>query len=102
MIAVVRRRGYRIVLAGLVDLLGLAVEIRVGEMAGRTPKVDQREIELAGVLVHPGPAPDDLLELGHGADLAVEHDEPAGLHIDAGRQQPRRGDQHGVLGIPGR
>ena len=34
--------------------------------------------------MHTRPPPDDLLELGHGADLAVEHDEPAGLHIDTG------------------
>ena len=35
-----------------------------------------------------GPAPDDLLELGHGADLTVEHDEAAGLRIDPGGQEP--------------
>ena len=44
-----------------------------------------------------GAAPDDLLELGHRADLAVEHDQPAGLRIDAGREQPRGGDEHGIL-----
>ena len=49
--------------------------------------------------MHAGAAPDDLLELGHGADGAVEHDEPTGLDVDAGRQKPRRGDQRGVWGF---
>ena len=53
-------------------------------MAGRAPKIHQREVELTGLLMHAGAAADDLLELGHGADRAVEHDEPAGLDIDAG------------------
>ena len=53
-------------------------------MVGRSPEVHQCEVELAGVLMHTGAAPDDLLELGHGADRAVEHDETAGLDIDAG------------------
>ena len=43
---VVRRRD-RIAFAGLVDLHRLAVEVRVGEMAGRAAEVDQREVELA-------------------------------------------------------
>ena len=86
-----------IALARLVNLHRLAVEVRIGEMAGRAAEVDQREVELLGVLVDAGAAPDDLLELGHRADLAVEHDQAAGLRIDAGREQPRGGDEHGVL-----
>ena len=90
-----RRDG--IAFARLVNLHRLAVEIRVGEMAGGAAEVDQGEIELAGVLVHAGAPADDLLELGHRADLAVEHDQPAGLRIDAGRQQPRGGDEHRIF-----
>ncbi len=71
-------------------------------MAGRAAKVDQREVELLGVLVDAGAAADDLLELGHRADRAVEHDQPAGLRIDAGREKPRGRDQHGIASIPGR
>ena len=81
-----------IVLAGFVDLHGFAVELGVGEMAGRAPEVDQREVELACVLVHAGAAADDLLELGHRADRPVEHDQPAGLHVDAGGEQAGCGD----------
>ena len=73
-----------VVFARLVNLHRLAIEIRIGEMAGRAPKIHQREVELPGLLMHAGAAADDLLELGHGADRAVEHDEPAGLDIDAG------------------
>ena len=74
-----------VAVTGFVYLHRFAVEIRVREMGGRAPKIHQGEVELAGVLMYARPAPDDLLELGHGADLAVEHDEPASLHIDAGR-----------------
>ena len=68
----------------------LTVEVRVGKMVGRAPEIHHREVELAGVLMHAGTAPDDLLELGHGAYYAVEHDEPAGLDIDAGGKKPAR------------
>ena len=37
-------------------------------MVSGAPEIHQGEVELAGVLVHTGTAPDDLLELGHGAD----------------------------------
>ena len=92
-------RGHGVVLAGLVYLHRLAVELRIREMAGCAAKVHQREIEFSGVLVDAGAASDNLLELGHGADLAVEDDEPAGLNVDAGGEQPRGGDQHGVSGF---
>ena len=62
-----------------------------------------------GQRVHLARHPDDpptldrdlflLLELGHGAHLAVEDDETAGLNVDAGGEQPRCGDQHGVSGF---
>ena len=77
----------------------LAVEVRVGKMAGRAPEVHQGEVEFVGVLVDAGAASDDLFEFGHGLDCAVQHDQPAGLGIDAGGEQPRGGDQHGVFGF---
>ena len=88
---VVGRRD-RVVLARLVDLHRLAVEVRIGEVVGRPPEVDEGEVELLGVLVDAGAAADDLLELGHRADLAVEHDQAAGLGVDAGGEQARGGD----------
>ena len=66
-------------------------------MAGGAAEVDEREVVLLRVLVDARAAPDDLLELGHGADFAVQHDQPAGLGIDAGGQQPRGGDDDRVL-----
>ena len=71
-------------------------------MVGRAAEIDQREIELLGVLMDAGAAPDDLLELRHGADLAVEHDQAAGLGIHAGGKQPRGGDEDGIFRLPGR
>ena len=44
-----------------------------------------------------GAAADDLLELGHRSDCAVEHDEAAGLGVDAGGEQPRGRDEDGIL-----
>ena len=66
-------------------------------MVGRAPKINQREIELLRVLVDAGAAPDDLLELRHRADGAVEHDQAAGLGVHAGGEQPRGRDEHGIF-----
>ena len=90
-------RGNGVALAGFVDLHGVTVEIRVGEVVGGAAEVDQGEVELAGVLVHAGAAAHDLLELGHRADFAVEHDEAAGLRIDAGGEQAGGGDEDGAF-----
>ena len=97
-IVLVRRRD-GVVLSRLINLNRLAVELRIGEVVGGAPEIHQREVEFAGVLMHAGSAPQDLLELGHGADLTVEHDQAAGLDIDPGGEQPRGGDQHGMLGF---
>ena len=96
-ILVRRREG--VVLPRLINLNRLAVELRIGEVVGGAPEIHQREVEFAGVLVHAGATAEDLLELGHGADLAVEHDQAAGLDINPGGEQPRGGDQHGMFGF---
>ena len=98
---IVRRR-HGVVRARLVNLHRLAVEVRVGEMAGGAAEIHEGEVEFVRVLVHPSAAPDDLLELGHGTDLAVEHDEPAGLDVNPGGQQPRGRNQNGIGRFPGR
>ena len=90
-------RGDWIVLARLVDLHRLAVEVGVGEVVGRAAEVDQGEVELLGVLVDAGAAADDLLELGHRADRAVQHDQAAGLGVHAGGEQARGGDEDGIF-----
>ena len=61
-----------------------ALAIRIGEVRGRATKVDQREKELLCILVHTGAPTEDLLELSHRVDLPVEHDQAAGLRVDAG------------------
>ena len=92
-------RGDGIARARFVYLHRLAVEVRVGKMAGCASEVHQGEVEFVGVLVDAGASADDLLEFGHGPDFAVQHDQPAGLGINAGGEQPRGGDQHGVSGF---
>ena len=101
---IVRRRyivGRRdgVVFARFVNLHRFAIEIGVGKMVGGFAEVDQGEVVLLGVFMYPRAAPDDLLELGHGADFAVEHDQAAGLRIHAGGEQPRGGDDNRVFGF---
>ena len=94
-------RHHRVVRARLVDLHRLAVEVRIREVVRRLPEVDQREVVLVRVLVDARAAADDLLELGHRADFAVERDHAARLHVHAGREQARRGhdDREARLGV---
>ena len=66
-------------------------------MVRRASEINQREIKLLRVLVYAGAAPDDLLELRHGAHRTVKHDEAAGLCIYAGGEQPRGSDKHRIL-----
>ena len=66
---------------------GDVIEVFVREMVGGPAEVHQREVELLRALMDARAAADDLLEFGHRADRAVEHDQPAGLRIDAGGEQ---------------
>lgn len=66
---------------------GLAIEIRITEELSRLLEIHDREEELVVVLIDAGPTPDDLFEHGHRVDGAIQHDELAGLRIDAGRQK---------------
>ena len=68
-------------------------------MVGGLAEVDQGEVVLLGVFVNAGAAADDLLEFGHGADFAVEDDQPAGLGVDAGGEQAGGGDDDRVSGL---
>ena len=86
-----------VILAGLINLHRLAVKIRVGEVVGRTPEINQREIKLLRILMHAGAAPDDLLKLGHRADSTVKDNEPAGLGVNAGGEQPRGRNKDGIF-----
>ena len=66
-------------------------------MVGRTAEIHEGEVKLLRVLMDACAASDNLLELCHGADGAVEHDEAAGLCIHAGGKQARGGDEDGIL-----
>ena len=76
---------------GVVDLHRLAVEIRIGEMAGRSPEIDQGEIELSCVSSWTRvPRPTICLNSVIEPTSPVKHDQPASLRIDTGRQQAAR------------
>jgi hypothetical protein len=90
-------RGDGLVCGGLVDLHGIAVELWLGEEVRGAAEVHDREIELLLVGVNASAAADDLLELGHRADGAVEHDQPTGLGVHARGEQPGRRGDDGVI-----
>ena len=100
-LAIVRGRYVRrrngIIGSRFVDLNRIAVEVGIGEMVGRFPEVDQREVVLLGLLVNSCATPQDLLELRHRLDFPVERNHPTGLRIHARREQPRRRDDHREL-----
>ena len=69
------------------DALRLAVETRIGKQLGSLLEVENGEPELAVLVVDTGATADDLLELGHGLDVLVQHHQLAGLGIDASGHQ---------------
>ena len=91
--------GNAVVIPRLVDLRRFTVELGISEVVGRPAKVDQGEVQLVGLLMDTRAAPEDLFEFGHRSHAAVEHYQAAGLHVDAGGEQARRSDQHGVTGF---
>ena len=80
-----------------------AVEIGIGELLRRRAGiVDDVEGELAVIGAQARAAPDDLLELRHGADDPRQHDVLAGRSVhprgqELGRRQDRRGSGLHVL-----
>ena len=94
------RRPFRAVDLLFGDQGRVAVEVRVGEQAGgRAGVVEDVEPELAVVVADAGAAADDLLELGHGADHAGQHDVLAGGGIHAGGEQLRGGEDDRRAGL---
>jgi hypothetical protein len=89
-------RHHRFIRLGFVDHHRFAIEIRVGEQAGGALEVHDGEVELLVVLAQAGATADDLFELGHRVDVLVQHDELAGLGINAGGQQLGGGDDDRV------
>ena len=80
--------------------LGVAVEFLVGKVACRRASVvEDVKVEFPIVLAEAGAAPDDLLELGHGADDANEHDVLNHRCIDTGAEELGRGEDDGGFGF---
>ena len=71
---VVVGRHDRVVLAGRVDLHGIAVEVGVAEEGGDVAEVHDRKVELVELFVDARAAPDDLLEFDHGNDRTHQYD----------------------------
>ena len=69
-----------VVLAGLFNANGIAVERFIGEKRGDVTEIYDGEVVLAEILVDPGSPANDLLELGHGTDVRVEDDELTCTH----------------------
>jgi len=77
------------------DARGIAIEIRIGKVPrGGASEVDDVEVFLAVVDLQTRAAPDDLFELGAGADHARQHHVLDHLGVDAGGQQLRGGQDH--------
>src|SRR5690606_12735755 len=77
------------------DARGVASEIRIGKVpSGGGGEVDDVEVFLAVIDLQPGAAPDDLLELGAGANHARQYHVLDHLSVDAGGQQLRGGQDH--------
>jgi hypothetical protein len=77
------RRQWWILLTRLINLHRLAIEVGIGKVVARLTEIHQGEVKFLAVGMHPRTAADDLLELGHRAHFAVQHNQPAGLGIDA-------------------
>ena len=88
--------GNVVVLGGFLHADRIAVEILVRKKRGDVPEIHDREVVLPEVFIDAGAASDDLLELGHGADVRVEDDELTGLRVHAGGHEFRRGGDDGV------
>ena len=85
-----------VVLAGFLHAHGIAIEILVGKERGDVSEIHDGEVVLPEILIDAGAAADDLLELGHGADVRVEDDELAGLGVHASGHQLGGGGDDGI------
>ena len=63
------------------------VPFRVGKQVGHIAEVHDREVGLTLLLPQPGTPADDLLELRHGADHLVQHDQLDHFAVGSGGEQ---------------
>ncbi len=79
----------------------LAVKIGVGKQISDIAEIQNRKEKLPILLFNAGTAPDDLFELRHRTDVAVQHNQLAGFGVDASGHQLRGGGNHriGFFGI---
>ena len=74
-----------------------AIEIRVIEQASNITEVKNCEVKFTKVLTHTSTTTDNLLELGHRADIRIQNNVFDRLNIYASRQQLGGCNQHRVL-----
>src|SRR5690606_7265416 len=82
--------------AWLINLHGIAVESRICKKFGCFLEIENGEPVFVEVFVDTRSATDDLLEFSHGLDTLIQHDELAGLGIDARSHQLGSGCDDGV------
>ena len=74
-----------------------AIEVRVIEQASNITEVKNCEVKFTKVLTHTSTTTDNLLELGHRADIRIQNNVFDRLNINAGGQQLGCGNQYRVL-----
>ena len=82
-----------------IDLHRITVKIWIGEKLSGFLEVDDGEIVFAVIFVDASATSDYLLELGHGLDALVEHDQFAGLSIDTGGHEFGGGGDDGIWAL---
>ncbi len=73
-----------IIFADDFDAHRVAVKIRVSKKIGNIAKIENGKKCFAEFFIDAGATTDNLLELGHGSDVAVKYDKFAGLRIHSG------------------
>ena len=88
-----------VVWADVEDAFGVAVKFRVGKEIGYVAEVHDGEEAFAVFLIDAGASADDLLEFDHGADIAIEHYQFAGLCVYPGGHELGGGGDYRVAGF---
>ena len=79
----------------------VTIEFRVGKQAAGISEIHDGKILFAVVRFQTSASTDDLLKLGHGIDVVVQHNQLARFAVNAGCHQFGGGNNYGVGAILG-